>query len=65
MAAVTGLALGDRVWAQAIPRDRYLYFLPLSHAKLVPQTEASSALHLFGDATAPSYRDQDPFRWRG
>ncbi len=46
--------------SQEIPRDEYLTMLPLSVPRLGPQTEASVELQLFGDPTAPGYRDVDP-----
>ena len=46
--------------AQAIPRDRYLTYVPLDYPSLVSQTEASSSFHLFGDSEDPGYRDVAP-----
>ncbi len=46
--------------AQEIPRDEYLEHLPLSMPRLVPHTAASVALDLFGDPSAPGYRDEAP-----
>lgn len=57
---VLGLVAWSSSWAQEIPRDSYLHYLPLSYPKLMPQTAASAELHLYGDPTAPSYCDLDP-----
>jgi len=45
---------------QAVPRDRYLGYLPLDLPPVVRQTEASAAFTLYGDAKAPGYRDAEP-----
>lgn len=47
-------------FAQEIPRDRYLRFVPLLQPRLTSQTEASRELHLYGDRADPSYRDREP-----
>lgn len=54
------LLLTGILQAQEISRDAYLKFVPLSHPRLVRQTAASEALHLFGDRQDPAYRDVDP-----
>ena len=46
--------------AQEIPRDEYLKYVPLNYPRLVQQTPATEALHLYGDREDPSYRDVDP-----
>lgn len=46
--------------AAEVPRDEYLKLVPLSHPRLVPQTDASEALHLYGDREDPAYRDEEP-----
>ena len=33
-------------WAQAIPKDEYLRYVPLEYRKVVSQTEASTALRV-------------------
>jgi hypothetical protein len=53
-------SIPSRSPSQEIPRDRYLRYLPLSHARLVPQNDASARLHLYGDPALPAYRDVDP-----
>ena len=45
---------------QEIPRDEYLRMLPLSLPRLGLQTDATVAQNLYGDPTAPGYRDVDP-----
>jgi len=45
--------------AQHIARDRYYVLLP-PVPKIVSQTRASAALHLFGDVGDSSYRDAQP-----
>jgi hypothetical protein len=63
LAAVTVAGWGAApaaVDAQEIPRDEYLRMLPLSLPRLGLQTEASAALNLFGDPSAPAYTDVDP-----
>lgn len=46
--------------AQEVPRDEYLRFVPLSQPKLTEQTAASRRLNLYGDPSAPDYRDESP-----
>jgi len=46
--------------AKEVARDAYLKQVPLSHPRLVRQTDASDALHLYGDREDPAYRDVDP-----
>lgn len=48
------------LFAQVIPRDEYISYLPLHHAKLVEQATASAELNLFGDKSDPNYRDVNP-----
>src|SRR3954454_70294 len=45
--------------AQGITRDNYHDLLP-PLPRIVGQTRASAALHLFGDASSPGYRDEAP-----
>ena len=45
--------------AQGITRDNYHELLP-PLPRIVGQTRASAALRLFGDTSAPGYRDVDP-----
>ena len=45
---------------QEIPRDEYLRMLPLSLPRLGLQTDATVTQNLYGDPTAPGYRDVDP-----
>jgi hypothetical protein len=60
-ALVTAFAvLPAPVTAQEIPRDEYLRMLPLSLPRLGLQTDASVELALFGNPSAPGYRDVDP-----
>lgn len=59
-AALLVLLGSSSAGSQEIPRDRYLHYLPLSHARLVPQNSASAALHLYGDPAVASYRDANP-----
>jgi len=46
--------------ADEVPRDQYLKQVPLGRMRLVRQTTASEALHLYGDREAPGYRDANP-----
>jgi len=48
------------IFAQAIPRDEYLDYIPLEYPRVVEQTNASKRLNLFGDKSSPSYKDIDP-----
>ncbi len=45
---------------QEIPRDEYLKYVPLTYPRLVQQTAATDALHLYGDQSDPAWRDVDP-----
>lgn len=55
------IALGfGPIAGQEIPRGEYLLHLPLSAPRLVSQTPANAALHLFGDRDDPGYRDVKP-----
>ena len=45
--------------AQAITRDNYFAMLPPT-PRIVAQTRASAAFHLFGDRSHPAYRDERP-----
>ncbi len=58
LAALLGVA--GTAQAQEIPRDEYLRQLPLSLPRLGLQSDASVALHLYGDPNAPGYRDVYP-----
>jgi len=60
IAAATFVLTPLTVSSQEIPRGEYLLHLPLSNPTLVPGTDASRALHLFGDPAAPGYRDESP-----
>ena len=42
---------------QEIPRDEYFSYVPLEVPVAVRQTPASARVHLFGDSSAPGYRD--------
>jgi hypothetical protein len=46
--------------AVEVPRDEYLKLMPLERPRLVQQTAASDALHLYGDRADPDYRDVAP-----
>ncbi|HMB68530.1 MAG TPA: hypothetical protein VKU85_04440 [bacterium] len=59
-AVLAGVLLASAAGADEIPHDAYLTHVPLSSPRLVRQTEASAALHLFGDRDAPGYRDESP-----
>lgn len=45
---------------QEIDRDEYLVHIPLGVPRLTPQTDASEAVDLFGDPSAPGYVDTSP-----
>jgi hypothetical protein len=45
---------------QEIPRREYLKYVPLNCPRLLQQTVATDALHLYGDRESPSYRDVNP-----
>lgn len=49
-----------RANAQRIPKAQYLQYMPLEYPRMQQATAASMALHLFGDPTAPGYRDEAP-----
>ena len=53
-------ALPDGAEAQRIPKDDYLRFMPLEYPRMQLATDASTALGLYGDPTAPGYRDTAP-----
>lgn len=57
---ISWLFLSGLLLAQAIPRDEYIDYLPLHHARLVGQTAASAELNLFGNKSDPNYRDRNP-----
>jgi hypothetical protein len=46
--------------AAEVPRNEYLRYVPLRPQKIVRQTEASARFQLYGDPSAPGYRDEDP-----
>jgi hypothetical protein len=46
--------------AKEVARDAYLTHVPLHAPRLVQQTAASQALHLYGDRDDPAYRDVNP-----
>jgi hypothetical protein len=47
-------------YAQQIPREEYLRYVPLEVPRIVSQTAASQRLHLYGDSESPGYVDLDP-----
>lgn len=53
-------ALAGRLDAQAVARDKYLRFVPLSYPKLYEQSGPSRAFALYGDPASPEYRDASP-----
>ncbi len=61
LAAAAALAgAGPRAaGAQGITRENYLDYLP-PRPRIVAQTRATAALHLFGDERDTAYRDADP-----
>jgi hypothetical protein len=54
------VTVAQRGRAQAIPKNEYIAFEPLTPPRIVAQTRASDAFHLFGDPQAPAYRDTSP-----
>jgi hypothetical protein len=58
LALVGTLASG--ALGQEIPREEYLLQLPLSTPTLVPETDASARLWLFGNPNEAGYRDEGP-----
>jgi len=48
------------VFAQAIPRDEYLDYIPLEYPRVVEQTSASKRLKLYGNKSSTAYKDIDP-----
>ena len=56
--------------AGKITHENYIEYLPLSDPKIMGQTEASAALHLYGNPEADGYKDVSPIdgiddeRWR-
>ncbi len=48
------------VSAQPIPKEDYITYLPLTYPRIKIQTPASRDLHLFGNVSDPSYRDENP-----
>jgi hypothetical protein len=57
--AATFILIG-RAHAKEIARDAYLKHVPLGAPRLVQQTPASDALHLYGNPQDPDYRDANP-----
>jgi hypothetical protein len=55
LAALTQLAT-----AQEIPKSEYIEYEPLASPRIVGQTRASAAWHLFGDPADSTYRDVSP-----
>lgn len=47
-------------FAQEIPRDQYLKYIPLHYPSLVEQTAANDELNLYGDRADSRYRDNHP-----
>ena len=63
--AVVLLALGlgmetAPLAAQDIPQDEYLNYMPLDYRRIVRQTDASAAFHLYGNRDDPDFRDENP-----
>ena len=58
--AAVSLVLTVSAQAKEIARDQYLKHVPLGSPRLVQQTAASDALHLYGDRRDPGYRDANP-----
>jgi hypothetical protein len=54
------LVAGGGLRAKEIARTEYLKHIPLGAPRLVRQTAASDALHLYGDRRDPAYRDENP-----
>jgi hypothetical protein len=50
----------SRVTAQAIPKPDYVTYLPREILLPVQATTGNGLFHLFGDTTAPDYRDEVP-----
>jgi len=48
------------LWAQEIPKEDYITYMPLTYPKIKKQTDASEKLHLYGNRSASSYRDINP-----
>ncbi len=46
--------------AQEIPKSEYIEYEPLTSPRIVGQTRASAAWHLFGDPADSTYRDVSP-----
>jgi len=53
-------ALPQLATAQEIPKSEYIEYEPLASPRIVGQTRASAAWHLFGDPADPTYRDVSP-----
>jgi hypothetical protein len=56
---IAATILPTGIIAQEIPRDEYFSYVPLEVPVAIRQTAASGRLHLFGDPSAPGYRDSD------
>lgn len=46
--------------AQEIRRDNYLRFVPLNYPRIIGQTAANAAFHLYGNPDDPNYKDANP-----
>lgn len=46
--------------AQETGSDNYLRFLPLEYPRIITQTTANAAFHLYGNPTDPNYKDLNP-----
>jgi hypothetical protein len=53
-------ALAQLGAAQEIPKSEYIEYEPLTSPRIVGQTRASAAWHLFGDPADAAYRDASP-----
>ena len=52
--------LNVSLFAQAVPRDQYLQYLPLEYPRIIEQTQASVDLMIYGDQSDSHYLDENP-----
>jgi len=58
--AVALLAAAHAAFAGDMPKSEYYQYIPLDYTRPIRQTQASADLNLYGDPSAPGYRDEDP-----
>ena len=60
ISAALVLGAASALFAQEIPKDEYLRYVPLEVPRIVGQTDASALFHLYGDPASPDFVDAAP-----